>query len=735
MKIEMSFDRHGRPGRKVRKEASPMRTLNRYLICVSLSLILLVCIGSPAFAADFSKTIKVGVYENQPKIFTDDTGKVSGFWPDIIEYIASAEGWKIGYVQGTWSQCLQRLENNEIDMMPDVAYTDERTATYAFSNETVYTSWSRVYARVGANINSIIDLEGKKIAVLRGSVNVEGEEGIKQLVRTFNINSTFAEVDSYARVLELLKSGEADAGVVTKDYGYQYENDPRIAKTAIIFQPILLRFAFPRGSGLTPYLIGRIDYHVKALKEDNNSIYYRSLDRWMAVKPAEQPAFPGWAMWSLIGFGGLVLLLVAGSSILRYQVRSRTKALSDEITTRNRVEEALRTNERRLASIYDTVGDVIFHLAVEPGGLYRFSSVNAAFTRVTGLPAEAVLGKTVNEIIPEPSLGMVLGKYRQVIAEKTIVRWEETSDYPTGRLIGEVSVAPVYDDAGNCTHLVGSVHDITERKHAEDELKKYREHLEELVKERTGELEEKTVQLERANIRLQELDRLKSVFLATMSHELRTPLNSIIGFTGILQQELVGPVNDEQKKQLGIVRDSSTHLLNLINDVLDISKIEAGQLTVAREPCDLRAAIEKVASNMRLIAGKKGLALEVVIAPEIGTITSDQRRVEQIIFNLISNAIKFTDKGRVIIQCSVKGGEIVTSVTDTGIGIKNKDIDQLFEPFHQIDTGSVRQYEGTGLGLSICRKILDLLGGRIWVESEWGKGSTFSFTLPVQRKA
>ena len=252
---------------------------------------------------------------------------------------------------------------------------------------------------------------------------------------------------------------------------------------------------------------------------------------------------PVWVIWTLAGIGGLVLLLATGNFILRSRVRARTKALTEEIMTHNRVEEALRTNERRLASIYETVDDVIFLLAVEPGGLYRFSSVNRAFDRVTGLLPEAVIGRTVNEIIPEQSRSMVLAKYQQAISEKTIVHWEETSDYPTGRLIGEVSVAAVYDDAGNCTHLVGSVHDITERKRAEDELKKYHEHLEELVKERTSELAV-------ARDRAESADRLESAFLATMSHELRTPLNSIIGFTGVLQQQLVGPVNEEQKNSL-----------------------------------------------------------------------------------------------------------------------------------------------------------------------------------------
>jgi PAS domain S-box-containing protein len=157
------------------------------------------------------------------------------------------------------------------------------------------------------------------------------------------------------------------------------------------------------------------------------------------------------------------------------QTTQKFRTIVEEIAERKRAEEALRENEQRLVSIYNTVRDVIFHLAVEPEGQFRFVSVNAAFLRVTGLSLETVVGQTVNEVIPEPSLTMVLGKYRQAVEQKTVVLWEETSDYPTGRLTGEVSVAPVFDNKGRCTHLVGSVHDITERKRADATLRESEE--------------------------------------------------------------------------------------------------------------------------------------------------------------------------------------------------------------------------------------------------------------------
>ncbi len=228
----------------------------------------------------------------------------------------------------------------------------------------------------------------------------------------------------------------------------------------------------------------------------------------------------------------------------------------------------------------------------------------------------------------------------------------------------------------------------------------------------------------------QEADRLKSAFLASMSHELRTPLNSIIGFTGILLQGLVGSLNEEQNKQLKMVQVSATHLLELINDVLDISKIEAGQLVTTEEKFNLRGSIEKVVNTIMPLAEKKGLKLSSEIEPDIGQITSDRRRVEQVLLNLINNAIKFTEKGEVRIISRIKGRCIETSIIDTGIGIKEEDIKYLFKPFQQVNTGLSRKYEGTGLGLAICKRLVEKLGGVINVKSEWERGSTFRFTLP-----
>lgn len=259
-------------------------------------------------------------------------------------------------------------------------------------------------------------------------------------------------------------------------------------------------------------------------------------------------------------------------------------------------------------------------------------------------------------------------------------------------------------------------------------LQEANEKLSDEIKERIQTLNELVIAKERA----ESADKTKSAFLATMSHELRTPLNSIIGFTGIILQGIVGPLNEEQKKQLNMVRGSAQHLLALINDVLDISKIEAGQLKIVKERFNLRISLKKVIESSRPLAEKKGLSLLYSFVPEIDFMTGDQRRIEQIILNLISNAIKFTEKGSVTIECFLENNQVNFNIIDTGIGIKTEDMDKIFKEFHQIDSGLTRKYEGTGLGLTICKKLVEQMGGKIWVSSTWGSGSSFRFLLPKE---
>ncbi len=551
---------------------SPTHILTHILLVLTIAFFLT---ATPAGAED--RVIRVGVYDNAPKIFVSGSGKPEGIFIDIIEYIAKREGWKLSYIHGTWGEGLARLERGEIDLMPDVAYTAERDKKYSFNKVPVLSSWFQVYSRKGSGIRSLLDMRGKRIAVLEGSIQ---QEAFIRMADSFGLHMTIVPVSDYDKVFEVVADGGADAAVANHFYGALHARKFGLEDTAVVFNPSALYFASRKGAN--DQLLNTIDNNLSGLKKDTRSLYYKSLKRWTSEEV--QFKLPAWIQTLGIIIGLALVMSIIGAMLLKHQVNIRTR-----------------------------------------------------------------------------------------------------------------------------------------------ELREANQRMEERIIERTAEL---AAAMEKA----QAADKIKSAFLATMSHELRTPLNSIIGFTGIILRERVGPLNEEQKKQLNMVRSSSQHLLALINDVLDISKIEAGQLQIAHEDVDIRQVIEKVVQSASPLAENKGIEIGYRIIAEDTQIMADSRRVEQVLLNLVSNAIKFTEKGSVRIACESDGPNITVNVTDTGIGIKEEDMETIFKTFRQVDSGISRKHEGTGLGLSISRRLVQLMGGRIWVASVFGSGSTFYFSLPRNKR-
>ncbi|MBN1831483.1 MAG: PAS domain S-box protein [Deltaproteobacteria bacterium] len=415
---------------------------------------------------------------------------------------------------------------------------------------------------------------------------------------------------------------------------------------------------------------------------------------------------------------------MAGGVLLKHQVNKRTREL-------NGINEVLHASEKKYRELVMLANSIILRWSRDG----RITFLNEFGQRFFGYTEPEILDRhVVGTIVPEKestgrSLGPLMG---EILAnpEKFERNINENMRRNGERVWIDWTNKVILDEHGQIKEILSIGSDITDRKKAEqeirrlnDELRRHADVLEQHVAERTAEL---ATAMERA----QSADRIKSAFLATMSHELRTPLNAIIGFTGIMLQELAGPLNEEQRKQMTMVQSSSRHLLALINDVLDISKIEAGQLELSLTSFELGPSIEKMVALVSPLSDKKGIELRMDIAENVKTVTADQRRLEQIILNLLNNAVKFTEQGHVVISCRRENDHYLLSVADTGIGMHQDELPGLFQPFHQIDTGLSRKHEGTGLGLSICKKLLNMMGGDINVESQWGQGSTFTIRFP-----
>jgi len=444
--------------------------------------------------------LKIGIMENPPKTFTAENGEICGFWADIMNYISDEEEWEIEWVHGYWDECLQRLEKNEIDILVDTGFTEPRSKKFAFSNETVLLSWTRLYTSKDSNINSILDLEGKKIAGLKGSFNLNGPGGLRDIIQRFEINCTIIEMDDYIKVFEALENKEIDAGITNKDFGHLHENNYDVERTPIIFQPARMLFAFSKNSDQTPFLIGRIDHHIKELKKDKNSIYYRSLDRYLGGVE-KITVFPSWINWILIAALMIIVLFMGVNYLLKRKVKEKTLELEKDIAERKKAEEAMKESEKQLQTLIDAMPDFVCF----KDGDGRWLKVNDAGIRIFQLEGLDYLGKKDSELAELSSKlrgAFLTCKESDARAWKEggFIRGEETIPYPDGSVrVFDVTKVSVSHLGGERKGLVIIGHDITERRQVEEELAKHREHLEELIKERTGELEEKNKKLEEFN--------------------------------------------------------------------------------------------------------------------------------------------------------------------------------------------------------------------------------------------
>ncbi len=731
--------------------------------CATVLLIFLLLRGSVPFcspnavadnAMNDPLIIRVGAYENPPKIYTDETGAIVGLFPDVLNYIAEKEGWKFNYVHGTWSECLDRLEKNEIDLMVDVAYSEERGSLFSPSFGVTKTSiifnsshLKLAFPRESPLASMLIEKIDRHLYEMKKDPGSVYNKALNVYLSGLPRELIFAEQERPQNITVVHLTAREKAWI---------HDHPRIR---IGVDPEFAPFEFMGAGGVysgiaSDYLnllSQRLGLKVEVMKN-------------LTWKEAMEKALIGEI--DLLPCVGITqerkkFLNFSQSYINFYRaIITRTDTpfltgLGDIETMKVAVQKSsshegyLRENTSIEPILYDTLQRAL--LAVSNGQAQAFVGNIASSTywirklNLTNLKVAAPVSQDSHTLhfavrADWPELVTMINKGLASITpeEETHIRnrWVNI-DYKPGiaprvvwRYLLQISALALV------ILMVILVWNYRLKKEIQKRI-------------------EIDAKLTEANKDLKKLDQLKSMFIASMSHELRTPLNSIIGFTGVIVQGMVGPLNEKQKDHLTRVYNSARHLLSLITDVIDISKIEAGRIDVYPEVLVLSEIVDEAVINIEPQLKAKHLKFNRYISEDL-QLHTDRKRLLQCIINYLSNAVKFTETGSITLtagRCNQRPGDISGQlskgtfgkegegnfcekveilITDTGIGIPQAEQSKLFEAFERLDSRLRVKAGGTGLGLYLTRKLVtEILGGEIVFRSEEGRGSTFGLVIPV----
>jgi PAS domain S-box-containing protein len=443
----------------------------------------------------------------------------------------------------------------------------------------------------------------------------------------------------------------------------------------------------------------------------------------------------------------MITLTARFNGVVTYQ---KTKDFAEKIDFQNRElakskEELSRVGAYNRSLIEANIDPLV---TIGPNG--KITDVNAATENVTGRTKEQLVGSDFSDYFTDPELAKT--GYKSVFSEGFVRDYELSIQHVNGNITPVLYNASIYrDETGEVIGIFAAARDITERKLTEAELNRQYALLEAQTEElqaqseelqaQSEELQTQSEELQAQNTRItsksievEEANRLKSEFLSNMSHELRTPLNSIMALSNVLIAQSKGKLNDEENTYLEIIERNGRNLLKLINDILDLSKIEAGKIDLSVKPINMELLLKVTSENIRPIAQKKGLNITLDVSAGIPLVETDESRLQQILTNIIGNAVKFTETGGVTISAGHDNSNMWIDIKDTGIGISRSELPHIFDKFRQVDGSSSRSFEGTGLGLSIVYELVNIIGGDITVDSIFGAGSVFKITLPLKWK-
>ncbi|MDF1549321.1 MAG: ATP-binding protein [Bacteroidales bacterium] len=633
--------------------------------------------------ASAQKIVKVGAFNFYPAIFEDEDGKVKGFYVDALAEIEKEEHIKFVYLYGSWNEGLERIKNGEIDIMTSVAFTDERATFMDYTQTPLLTVWGEVYLLPSSPIDGILNLEGKKIAVMKSDIN---GMHLKELTKKLSIDCQYSEAGDFEEVFQLIASGQVDAGVVNNTFGASKYDEFGLRSSGIVFNPFDIYFTVKKGKNAE--ILSLLNKYLKKWKYDRNSVYNISRQKWSHEKIGAIEIIPEWL--NRIIYLSIILLIISTTfiALLRFQVK---KAVG-----------RVKKSESRFKAFMDNTPAYVYIKNKNLNHTYR----NKMVDKLTGKIEDDAI--TSAKTIFDPAIAKLIED-----TDNRILNFEarELNIIYSCKIDGKKAWLHDYKfllEIPNEEIAIGGIAiDITSLKETQEKLNN-------------------------AKLKAEESDKLKTAFLQNMSHEIRTPLNAIIGFSGVLDKP--GIPKEKKKSFISIIKNSSNQLLSIVSDILTISSLETKQEKLNLNSVFINTIIDDLFSIYKEQAIKKDISLiaEKNLSDEDSLIKSDKTKITQILSNLITNALKFTLKGTIKFGYRLINDEIEFYVNDSGVGIPAEQHKKIFYRFHQVESLREINHDGTGLGLSISKGFTELLGGKIWLQSEPGKGSNFYFTIPYQ---
>ncbi|MBL0713617.1 MAG: response regulator [Desulfosarcina sp.] len=725
---------------------------------ITIVIFALVLAGACPGAVAADKAVVVGIYQNNPLMIVEREAGPDGFLVEVMRTIADREGWDVVFRSGSWPDCLEWLENGEIDLLGGVAFANEQSQRFHFGRESLMTAWGQVYVKPGAAIESVVDLDAKKIAVLKGDRHYLD---FRDVTERFGLQCRFIESDDYETVLMLVAAGRCDAGIVNQFYGDFHRDQFGVVKSPIVFSPRKLYFATRQGHRSD--LIETIDNQLWELKRNKRSVYHLALARWFSPLPERHT--PKWLLWMGIGIGVVTLVLVLHSVVLRRSIKSKTRELSDknqtlseEILQRRQAEATLNRQKEYLGALHETalglirrlnLDDLLQALAQRAGALLNASAgfIYLYDRESKVLVLKAGLGAFVDAIGHRiaPGQGLVGQVYQsgEAVAVDDYANWPRRLSRPMSDALGCVLAVPLQSGQG-INGVVGFARHSADRCFGADE-KRILVQFAELAAIAIDNahlytrLQQELAERRRMEDQLLQAQKMEAIgtLAGGIAHDFNNILSAIIGFTEISLYDL--PDDASARFNMEQVLQAGNRARDLVKQILAFSR-------KSDMDCKLIDLVPITKEVLKLLRASLPSTIDIQshIQPEIGMVMADPTQIHQVLMNLCTNAAHAMEDGEGQLDVEVAqvvlaardchkcpeiepGSYVQLIVRDNGHGIDPAIVDRIFEPYFT----TKEMDKGTGMGLAVVHGIVTRQKGCIRVRSQIGRGAEFEILFPV----